>query len=215
MIGYVLKQVPNLFLMAYLLEKQQRKLVLFSGPRHSGKDTAANRCRESFGAHLFKMSAPNKAAIRAIFELEDVDVDYLESVKTLNDDVLFGTSYVRAQISFSEDWMKPFLGVDIFGRLAARRLRKVIDASPTQGLFCCSDSGFVEEAFPVMELFGKKNTLLVKLAREGKTFEGDSRSYIDLPGVATCWLQNDDKDSYLQAVDDLVGSFLAGEPCPF
>ena len=170
---------------------------------------------ETFGAHHCKMSRPLKASIKEFFDLSDADVDYLESIKTEPTELLGGKSYVEVQISQSEGWAKPFFGIDIFGRLIVRRLQKAIDLNPDQGLFVCSDSGFTEESWPTVEFFGKKNTLLVKLGREGKTFAGDSRGYIDLPGVATCWLQNDDKGSYLQAVDDLVGSFLAGEPCPF
>jgi len=201
--------------MAYRQDGQERKLVLFNGPRHSGKDTAVLRCVETFNAYHFKLSAPNKAAIKAIFELTDEDVDYLESIKTQDTSLLFGTSYVKAQISFSEDWLKKFLGIHVFGELARRKVHREAALNRRQGLFCCSDSGFACEAEPLVDLFGEENVLLVKLVREGKTFEGDSRSYIDLPGVATVTLLNDDKESYLQSVDDLVSSFLAEDPLPF
>lgn len=201
--------------MAYLPDGQQRKVVLFNGPRHSGKDTAAIRCVRTFGAHHFKFSGPIKAAIKAAYSLADADVEYLESIKTEPCSLLMGKSYVEVQISFSEDWVKPFWGVEAFGHLAVRGLQAAIKEDPAQGLYVSSDSGFAQEAVPVVNLFGAQNVLLVKLIRDGKTFEGDSRSYIELPGIATVTLLNDDFQSYLQCVDDLVGSFLAGEPSPF
>jgi hypothetical protein len=203
------------FFMAYLFHGEKRKVVLFNGPRHSGKDTAAAQCVKTFGAHHFKFSAPIKAAIKAAFSLSDADVDYLESIKTEPTPILMGKSYVDTQISFSEDWVKTLWGVKAFGFLAVRHLQGAIAESPSQGLYISSDSGFAQEAEPVINLFGPKNVLLVKLVRDGKTFEGDSRSYIHLPGVATVTLLNDDIQSYRQRVDDLVGSFLAGEPSPF
>lgn len=200
--------------MACLQPGESRKLVLFNGPRHSGKDTAALRCIETFDAYHFKMSGPIKAAIKAAFELHDEEVDYLESIKTFDSSLLFGKSYVNAQISFSEDWVKPFFGTQAFGLLAERHLRKVMDRFPGQGLFVCSDSGFDHEAFPLVELFGKKNVLLVRIFRDGKTFEGDSRSYIHLKGVPTITVTNTTVEAYHTAIDDIVASFLASEQSP-
>jgi hypothetical protein len=205
----------NPFFMAYLLPGQKPKLVLFNGPRASGKDTAANRCIQALDAYHFKFSKPLKDGLRAIFELDDAGVEYLESIKTEQSSILSGKSYVNAQISLSEDWMKPVFGQQVFGFLAMRHVLRAMKQNPSQGLYVCSDSGFDYEAEPVIDIFGKENTLLVKLVREGKTFDGDSRSYIDLPGVATVTLLNDDEESYCLRVEDLVASFLAGELSPF
>jgi len=198
--------------MAILQAGESRKLVLFNGPRHSGKDTAALRCVETFDAYHFKMSGPIKAAIRAAFELHDDEVEYLESIKTFDSSLLFGNSYVNTQISFSEDWAKQFFGTEVFGWLAERHIRKAIEKYPDQGLFVCSDSGFDHEALPLVELFGKKNVLLVRIHRDGKTFDGDSRSYIHLKGVHAITVTNTTINSYSIAIDDVVASFLAKEP---
>jgi hypothetical protein len=37
----------------------------------------------------------------------------------------------------------------------------------------------------VVDRFGANNVLLVRLTRDGYTFAGDSRGYIELPGVRT------------------------------
>ena len=200
--------------MAILAPGQNRKLILFNGPRHSGKDTAALRCVETFDAFHFKMSGPIKAALRAMFDLHEDEVNYLESIKTVNSSLLFDTSYVDAQISFSEDWAKSFFGTQVFGLLAARCIRNAFRRYPAQAVFVCSDSGFAHEALPLVDIFGPANILLVRVFRDGKTFEGDSRSYIHLNNVASISVTNRTIDSYRQEIDDVVATFLSDEQCP-
>ena len=174
------------------------RLVLFNGPRHSGKDTAALHVAEILNAYHFKFSAPIKAAIKIAFNLSSQDVDYLESIKTQPTPILFGKSYVEAQISFSEEWAKPSFGQDVFGRWAVNAIRNVQAKAYIRkyDLFVSSDSGFACEAWPVIEnLFGVENTLLVRVYRQGKNFDGDSRSYIELPGVETVEIENNDSIS--------------------
>lgn len=202
-------------LMAYLLDSETKKLVLFNGPRHSGKDTAALRCVTTFGAHHFKFSAPIKAAIKAAFELTDQDVEFLESIKTKPCDLLFGKSYVEVQISFSEDWVKRFWGKYTFGHFAERHLLQVFKKQPRQSLYVCSDSGFKEEVEAIIGLFGRENVLLVHTCRTGKDFTGDSRGYIDLPKVAHVTVSNNlTIDDYNHAIDDVIHSFLYNQQCP-
>jgi hypothetical protein len=174
------------------------KLILFNGPRHSGKDTAALHVAERLNAYHFKFSAPIKASIKTAFNLSSQDVDYLESIKTQPTPILFGKSYVEAQISFSEEWAKPSFGQDVFGRWAVNAIRDVEAKSYIRkyDLFVSSDSGFACEAWPIIEnLFGVEDTLLVRVYRQGKTFNGDSRSYIELPGVETVEIENNDSIS--------------------
>lgn len=186
------------------------KLILWNGPRHSGKDTAALRCVQALGAYHFKMSGPIKAAIRAAFELHDEEVDYLESIKTTDTSLLYGHSYVDTQISFSEEWAKPFFGTKVFGLLAARHVRNAMKRDPGQTLYVCSDSGFDHEAEPLIELFKPENVLLVRIYRDGKTFKGDSRSYIELPGVTTISLTNNGAvEQYHEAVDFVASTWLS------
>lgn len=189
------------------------KLILFNGPRHSGKDTAALHCVAQYNAHHFKMSRPLKDGVKAIFGLSDQEVTLLESIKTQPSATLFGKSYVSLQISLSEDYMKPLFGEDIFGRIAADRLASELAKDQHQELYVCSDSGFAAEAWPVIELFDPKNVLLVKIERRGKTFAGDSRSYIHLKGITTLVLNNHGtEDQYLSHVEEIVGDWLRSRP---
>jgi hypothetical protein len=187
-----------------------RKLVLFNGAPRCGKDTAALYCIERLGAYAFKFSAPIKAGIKAAFNLSDRDVEYLESIKGEPTPILLGKSYREVQISFSEAWAKPFFGEDVFGQLAVNSLQSATAFGQLGDLVVCSDSGFPVEAWPVIEnVFGTENTLLVRVHREGKTFAGDSRSYIELPGVKMLHLENRGTlQEYGDAVVNLVDSWL-------
>jgi hypothetical protein len=187
----------------------QPKLILFNGPRHSGKDTAALRCEAEFKAYHFKLSGPIKAAVKAMFELKDHTVDFLETVKTQAVPIFFDNSYVDCQISFSEDWVKPFFGEYTFGTLAARHVQRHMLDNPNQELYVCSDSGFAAEAQPLIDLFGADNVLLVKSYRDGKTFAGDSRSYIELDNVTTVSIANNGTIAeYHQTIDHLTTIWL-------
>lgn len=187
------------------------KLILFNGPRHSGKDTAALHCVRVYGAYHFKMSRPLKAGLKAMLDLSEGTVDYLESIKTEKTDILFGRSYVELQISLSEEWFKQLWGPFVFGKLAAQEVRRQIASGHGSQLYVCSDSGFAAEAEPLVELFGAENVLLVQINRPGKTFDGDSRSYIVLPGVTTTSVVNDGEEStYKQSIELVLGYWLSG-----
>jgi len=190
--------------------QEKSRLILFNGPRHSGKDEAANYCARKFGANRFKMSGPIKAAIKAMFALTDEDVALLETIKTEPSPLLFGLSYVQAQISISEDWAKRVWGKDVFGRMASGAVQRWERYAGKGALYVCSDSGFSEEAKSlVYDVILPENTLLVKLDRPSKTFEGDSRNYIDLPGVETISVANDaDLASYHQTLDRAIRNWL-------
>lgn len=182
-----------------------RKLILLNGCPRCGKDTAADYLVSELGAHAFKFSRPIKDAIKAAFQLSDVEVDALEAAKSESAELFSGMSYRGIQISFSEDWLKPNLGQDVFGRLAARHLSRIIKCYPNNQLFVSSDSGFAAEAEPVVDIFGPENTLLICVYRDGFSFEGDSRSYIDLPGVTRVSVTNNGSVSeYQDAIRNLV-----------
>jgi hypothetical protein len=187
----------------------ERKLILFNGPRHSGKDTASIYCHQKYGAHHFKFSYPMKAGIKTMFSLSDEQVDYLETIKTEPSELLFGKSYVECQISLSEEWFKVKWNNKIFGMLAVNYLKGQINKNPEQNFYVCSDSGFSSEAYPVADLFGAENVLLVKIQRPGKTFDGDSRSYIELDNIKTIELQNDKtEEEYKKAIDNVVNFWI-------
>ena len=184
----------------------KRQLILLNGPRHSGKDTAAAFIWTHYDNALhFKMSRPLKAAIKAFFNLTDAQVAYLENKKTEPDALLFGRSYVDLQISLSEHWAKDTLGINVFGRLA----RQEIQPSPAR-ILVCSDTGFAYETGPLLSLVGLDNTLLIRLHRTNKTFDSDSRSYIELPGVTTLDLYNNGEvTQFHEQLKQVINAWLA------
>jgi hypothetical protein len=190
--------------------QEKSSLILFNGPRHSGKDEAANYCAKEFGANRFKMSGPIKAAIKAMFALTDEDVDLLETIKTQPSPLLFGLSYVEAQISISEEWAKKVWGQEVFGRMASAAVQRWERYAGKGNLYVCSDSGFSAEAKSlVYDVILPKNTLLVHLFRTGKSFRGDSRDYIELAEVETIDIVNDGSiKDYHKALKGTISEWL-------
>ena len=74
-----------------------------------------------------------------------------------------------------------------------------------------SSTGFVEELPPLIERLGQENILLIRVHREGATFEGDSRNYIP-DGVITNTVDVNSVygklTEYLEEVERHVEEFL-------
>lgn len=81
-------------------------------------------------------------------------------------------------IYVSEVMVKPIFGKHYFGQALTRNIGDSRDV-------VISDGGFVEEVFPLWEQFGS-NLAVVQFCGMGKTsFDGDSRDWINIPGVHT------------------------------
>lgn len=182
-----------------------KKIVLFNGPPSSGKDTAANLFAEIYAGKTFayKMALPLKEACHKMLglkgtleELEPIkelpvkflvrkEFDYYPSpTKIVNE---LGEMTLRQfYIHVSENFMKPMFGPFIFGDLAVENINNT-----EKSIVTVSDSGFAQEAMPIIKEFKPENVYLVKVHRNGKTFggAGDSRGYIELP-VKTFDLNN-------------------------
>jgi hypothetical protein len=151
------------------------------------------------------MSQPLKDATAAFFGLTHAEQRAVEALKDDAHTLLLGNIYRKVQISLSEDWAKIIFGKDIFGQLAIKRLWQC-----ASNVVCCSDSGFAEEAWPLVKSIGAQNVLLVRIHRDGCTFDGDSRTYIDLPGVTTLDIRNHHSlTEYQRAIDAMVQAWLS------
>jgi len=186
-------------------------VVLLNGPPRCGKDTAGNyltsvtpRSRTMKFAGMLKRSTHMDFGLPT--ELPD---DAFEHCKDEPHPAFYGLSPRKAYIQKSEERQKPFLGEDIYGRVLLRRMWRAY----RQGVrtFFLTDSGFVKEAYPVVEAIGSANTLLVRIHAEerGKTFAGDSRSYINLPDVVSYDIENNESvEDFTQELRHYVLPFV-------
>lgn len=168
-----------------------RQVIFINGPAHSGKDEAAKIIMQNFHARHYKMSRPLKAAFGGFFMLHNsIAHKYCEdpTLKDIPGPATLDFTPRQVLISISEDWAKPTFGDDVLGRLALG----FILASSSTNLVVISDSGFREEAEPIVERVGPENCLLLRMHRKGCNFDGDSRSYIELAdlGVTEVDVQN-------------------------
>jgi hypothetical protein len=157
------------------------KVFLYNGPPRSGKDSAAVTLTQMGLGHFEKFAWPLKAAFASITGAQIDPWGNVEPFESTKSDLIpwLGTSYRQWQIDFSESFMKPNYGSDIFGRLLVQRVTFAGAGNRFnhQAIFI-SDSGFAEEAKYVAQEFGEENVLLVRIHRPGYDFAGDSRSYL-------------------------------------
>ena len=151
-----------------------KKIVFFNGPPRSGKDTIVMGLLSRFPtSQNIKFSTPLKTALPVFFGLTQSQISKLEQDKDTPREYFLGKSWREVQISLSEHWAKPIFGAIVFGNITKNIIENEFDSN----IFLISDSGFQEEAGALIEHFGKENCLLIRLKREGTTFDKDSRSY--------------------------------------
>ena len=198
------------------------KLLFFNGPPRCGKDTAAiytmNRFSESsphaaayypqFEVKFDRFAMPCKYAFGGTVQADTVDrFGNVYPYENTKGDVVpaFGVSYRQWQIDFSEKFMKPLYGEDIFGRLFIERNKDKICRA-----IVVPDSGFASEVGPVAQHFGLDNILLLRIHRPGFDFTGDSRSYLPdglVPNTQD--VQNDsDVTAFHEKLHHIVRRFL-------
>lgn len=155
-----------------------RKAIVLNGPPGSGKDTIANMLEPmGFKHRAFKDTlyiatlahfgvVSRDARVNAMLWMKD------RALKESNDCPYFnGLSPREALIYVSEKVIKPNYGDDYFGVQAFRACGLDNDKETV-----FSDGGFGSEILPLLEHFS--SVLVVRLRREGYSFEGDSRRYI-------------------------------------
>ena len=190
-----------------------KQIILLNGPPRCGKNTIANAIPYhaiiGFSHHL-------KRCVHAMhFGAAGwaMDPDAFDAVKSEPLAMLGGRSWRQEYIRFSEEFVKPVYGNDWFGEqfvkaaMAAPELRVIVP-----------DSGFREEAERTVCEFGPENVTLIRIHRDGATFAGDSRSYIDLAdlGVACFDIDNNSTvDAAAMAARTLTrGWGFTGEQTP-
>lgn len=195
--------------------KNQPTIVFVNGPARSGKDTFGTAMVDAFGSrrvYLTKMAKQLKERTHALYGLtnwidrELAPHDAFEDVKDEPNHWFMGITPRQAYIGVSELYMKAVHGQDVWGRML---LRDILECPHEPELVVITDSGFAAEAVPTIKHFGADNCILVRLRRHGFTFAGDSRSYIELPGVQTFDIPSETVDQLREEAIGLGKSLLS------
>lgn len=166
------------------------RIILFNGPPRSGKDTATRLAMEILNqpafvvgnlvytrrSYHYRFAQPLKDAIHALFGVGHIHTESYDSVKDTPSGVFFGMSAREAYIWLSEEVVKKRFGKDFFAKVAVTRIKQFDDA-----LIVISDCGFQEEVDVLIKEFGTENVYVVRIHRNGTSFEGDSRNYVSHP----------------------------------
>lgn len=181
--------------------------LFLNGPPGSGKSTLAKMiCEAEPSAWRESFAEPIRQMVLSVFfpecdpfappidlRAQEVKNSWLIDLANIRDSICRAEDAPSAitirgvMIEFSEQFMKPRFGSDIFGRLCFKRC---IEQTLFYQHFVIDDSGFEDEAKYIIQKVGAANCHLVRLHRSGCNFSSDSRGYISLAGVQTLDLQN-------------------------
>ncbi len=154
------------------------KIVGFSGPPRSGKDTLAKGlawCLRHRGlqTEIISLSLPMRLTVFSMLGI-DYSPETYEASKdnpiALPDGRV--TTIRQEMIALSEQHAKPRLGQDCWARALERRIDRPKD------VVLIPDMGFPVEHDFFMEAFGSQNCYWVHVYRDGKDFSNDSRGYV-------------------------------------
>jgi hypothetical protein len=152
------------------------KIIFLNGPPGCGKDVAADALSRD-GWHAIKFAAPLKRALSTLLGLPEQDMENKDSIMP------DGRTTIRdLLIKISEEVIKPALGRDHFGKLAAKAILRTNKLYRFEK-FVFSDSGFEDEVQGCLNYLndhGMEFTYDIwKIVRPGCDFSGDSRSYLN------------------------------------
>jgi hypothetical protein len=184
------------------------KVIILNAPPSSGKDVAAEWIVNKYNAqHLrFKDQLYKVAAQIAGIEVESMThVATCRLTKEVPQSyfVVNGTTVSPRNwlIHCSETVVKPLLGNDFFG--------KSLTNSITSDLVVVSDSGFESEVLPLVT--AGHDVYVIRIERDGYTFDGDSRSYLPVKQFYKTFLVENNKslehfeNKIYSIVDDILG----------
>ena len=187
-------------------------VVFLNGPPRSGKDTLAGHIVRTFPEFkAIKFAEILKNATHHYHGITARTHDAFEDVKDIPNDLFGGLTPRQAYIHLSEKVLKPIKGPTVFGDM----LLETMINDPAKG-FVISDSGFHDEAMPLIAHYGRHNCILVRIHADdrGCTFQNDSRSYLDLPIETIDLFNNAGEVSFLYEsklkLDPILQSMIGG-----
>lgn len=170
---------------------QPTKLIGFSGPPRSGKDsiaTATALILTDMGksVQLLACSTPMREVVYALLGVP-YTMEHYELHKDDPQEMFGGASIRQEMIRLSEDHIKPRLGPDFWARSL---LGRVYDPAPD--VLIVTDCGFDSEPETFTKRFGFDNVVYAQIVRPGCDFSSDSRSYVGTPGRSTSIINDND-----------------------
>lgn len=162
----------------------KQKVVFINGPKRSGKDSLGHLLQEEtdLTCSIDKAAHPLYNAIQELFGLSpDEWEDMYENAKEKPHRALEWMSPREAMIWLSETVVKPTFDSSFFGKSLARRILSKEDVP----FHIITDAGFTDEIEVCVNMLpiNQYDVYMIRLCREGTSFEGDSRHYID-PSLA-------------------------------
>lgn len=153
-------------------------IIILNGPPKSGKDTIANYLEKNgygvmyFNRRDFKDRIEEISAVMLADKWDEFKHRYND--RTLKETPWKEINYLTPRqfyIELSENFCKPMFGYDYFGKATLGTMR------PFEN-FILAGSGFPDEIYPLLKA-GNQRVCIVRLHKEGCTFEGDSRRYLE------------------------------------
>lgn len=177
-------------------------IIILNGPAGCGKDTLANILKQrGWATSEFKHTMFAVAVAMSGMEEADFMRDYNNrEVKEAPQKHLGGMSYRQFMIHISEAVMKPIFGDNVFG---LRSAEKCILPAKLGLNIVFSDGGFIDEV-RALHNFGYE-VVVVRLRREGFSFDGDSREYLYPDFCSSFDVQLTDGSPYVAVHDILEG----------
>lgn len=201
------------------------KIIIFNSPPRTGKDEAvdhilnqSNTSDSFYSVHkrqfkdcLFNLTSALYGITVEEF-LENYNDAHEESKTGWNKDLnqfkieskykTLSLSQRTSLIHTSENIIKPIFGKQAFGSALVQSL-------PENGLVLISDGGFPEEIEPLIDHVSAENILIVQIERDGCTYDGDSRNYLNMSNIKTeKIINNGTLDEFHSNVDSIIKDWL-------
>lgn len=155
-------------------------VIGLNGPPRSGKDTVGEMIADVTDLHgstipVFRMNlaAPMRAAMMALIGLDPSNQQVYEASKDVQLDYFDNMTLRGLMIDFSESYMKPKFGSNIWSRLVAAAFH-----SRSPGILVLQDVGFQLEADFWQDWATSGMFVTVQIHRPGCDFSNDSREWV-------------------------------------
>lgn len=192
------------------------KIIITNGPPRSGKDTMCGLIREGItGCDLIPLSYKKTLYVGVARRYGlSVEAVYQMNADTLIKDEpsdLFGGKSVRQALIFeSEEVIKKEYGPQGVAIQTFKLLEEEYGIERLKNaVLYCSDGGFNSELFAAYDYFGigVEDVYILRMLREGCSFEGDSREFLDNPDAI---IHNDSNLDHLKSYLPRIQSFCEG-----